>query len=333
MKVLIIRFSSIGDIVLTTPVVRCVKKQLENVELHYLTKDSFRSIIENNPYIDKRIYLTDHLSDIISELQKENYDYVIDLHNSLRSLRVCLSLKAKRLTFNKLNFEKWLMVNFKINLLPDIHIVDRYLQSVVTLGVKNDGEGLDYFIPAQDEVQIKDLPLTHIHGYIGVVIGAKHFTKRLPSYKLIELCQHIQAPVILLGGKEDATIGQEIKDAAGVKVFNACGKYNLNQSASLVKWAKAIVTHDTGLMHVAAAFKKEIYSIWGNTIPQFGMYPYYGNPVKYKDLYRKLSHYSEIKNLYCRPCSKIGYAKCPKKHFRCMKEQDMKAIADTIHNK
>ncbi len=333
MKVLIIRFSSIGDIVLTTPVIRCVKKQLENVEVHYLTKNSFSSIVESNPYIDKRIYLKDNLGEVISELQKESYDYVIDLHNNLRSRRICLSLKAKRLTFNKLNFEKWLMVNFKINLLPDVHIVDRYLKSVVTLGVKGDGEGLDYFIPAKDEVQIKDLPLTHIHGYVGVVIGAKHFTKRLPVYKLVELCVNIQTPIILLGGKEDEATGQEIKNAVGVKVFNACGKYNLNQSASLVKQAKAIVTHDTGLMHIAAAYKKEIYSVWGNTIPQFGMYPYYGDLVKYRDLYKRLSHYSEIKNLYCRPCSKIGYAKCPKKHFRCMKEQDMKAIADSIHNK
>lgn len=332
MKVLIIRFSSIGDIVLTTPVIRCIKKQVKDVELHYLTKKSFSTLIENNPYIDKRIYLDENMGEIITQLHRENYNYVIDLHKNIRSRWIGLNLEAERLTFYKLNFEKWLMVNFKINLLPDKHIVDRYLKSVVTLGVRNDEEGLDYFIPAKDEVRIEDLPLTHIHGYIGVVIGAKHFTKRLPAGKLIELCENIQAPVILLGGKEDEQIAQEIKNTVGVKIFNACGKYNLNQSASIIKQAKAIVTHDTGLMHIAAAFKKEIYSVWGNTIPQFGMYPYYGNLVKYRDLYKSLSHYSEIKNLYCRPCSKIGYSQCPKKHFRCMKEQDMKAIANTIHH-
>lgn len=331
MKILIIRFSSIGDIILTTPVIRCIKRQIKDVELHYLTKKSFANLLESNPYIDKRFYLGDSPTETITRLQSEQYDYVIDLHKNIRSQWVGMNLNAERFSFNKLNIEKWLMVNFKINLLPDVHIVDRYLKSVKPIGVENDGEGLDYFIPPEDEVRIEDLPLTHIHGFIGIAIGAKHFTKRLPLEKLAELCENIKAPIILLGGKEDEVIGDEIKNRVGIKVFNGCGKFNLNQSASIVKQAKAIVTHDTSLMHIAAAFKKKIYSVWGNTIPEFGMYPYYGDRIKYGELYSQLSHIAEIKNLYCRPCSKIGYDKCPKKHFRCMLEQDMKALAVSIY--
>ena len=129
MKVLIVRFSSIGDIVLTTPVARCIKTQLENVEDHYATKNQYRSILENNPYIDKIFVLKDNLNELIAELKKENYDVVLDLHNNLRTRILKWKLGIRSHSFNKLNVEKWLMVNFKINKLPDVHIVDRYLET------------------------------------------------------------------------------------------------------------------------------------------------------------------------------------------------------------
>ncbi len=132
--------------------------------------------------------------------------------------------------------------------------------------------------------------------------------------------------MILLGGKEDFEKGEQIQSAVGSRqsaILNACGKYNLNQSASLVKQAKKIITHDTGLMHIAAAFKKEIISVWGNTIPEFGMYPYYGKS-------QVLSLKSQVPNLSCRPCSKLGFSECPKKHFKCMNEINEKEIIDFI---
>ena len=127
------------------------------------------------------------------------------------------------------------------------------------------------------------------------------------------ICKKIDQPIILLGGKEDEEKGKQIKDALGEKIYNACGKYNLNQSASLIKNAAKIITHDTGLMHIAAAFKKEIVSVWGNTVPEFGMYPYLSGTG-----HEGQGMLVEVKNLSCRPCSKIGYAKCPKGHFDCM---------------
>ncbi len=312
-KILIIRFSSIGDIVLTTPVIRCLKEQQPNVEIHYLTKKSFKAILENNPYVSKIHTINKNISEIIDELKKENFDFVVDLHNNLRSSQVKLKLKKKSSTFKKLNFKKWILVNFKINKMPAMHIVDRYLQTVEQFGISNDKNGLDYFIPSKDEIKMEMLPVTHQNGYIGFVIGAKHFTKQLPIEKIISICKNQLQPIVLLGGKEDVELATIIEKALGEKIYNACGKYNLNQSASIIKQAEKIITHDTGLMHIAAAFKKQIISVWGSTVPDFGFTPYLPN---------ENSKIVEVKNLSCRPCSKIGYNKCPKAHFKCMMEID-----------
>ncbi|WP_299825252.1 glycosyltransferase family 9 protein [uncultured Pontibacter sp.] len=315
-KILILRFSSIGDIVLTTPVIRCIKEQVPGAEVHYCTKKAFQSILANNPYVDKVHVLGDKLGDLVQELKAENFDYVVDLHNNLRTRVIKAKLGKPSRSFNKLNYEKWLMVNFKINRLPDVHIVQRYLDAAAALGVKDDGKGLDYFIPAKDEVDIHTLPAGFQNGYVAFAIGAQHYTKRLPVDRIIELCEQLQQPIILLGGKEDFDTGDTVAEFLratnfneALKVYNACGKYNLNGSASLVRQATQVVSHDTGLMHIAAAFQKDIISVWGNTIPEFGMYPF---RTKYKVL--------EVQGLSCRPCSKIGYKKCPKGHFKCMRD-------------
>jgi heptosyltransferase-2 len=320
MKFLVIRFSSIGDIVLTTPAIRCLKQQVPDAEVHFLTKKSYRGILEHNPYIDKLHLLADDWNVMLGDLQAEQFDVVIDLHHNLRTWRIKRALKqARAFSFNKLNYEKWLLTALKINKLPNTHIVDRNLATVESFGVINDGRGLDYFIPEKDIVPVTDLPMSHMAGYIGVVIGAALRTKQLPEEKLKALCAGINHPIILLGGPEDKTMGDQIAAVDPIKIYNACGKFNLNQSADLVRRAKIIISHDTGLMHVAAAFKKRIISIWGNTVPGFGMQPYYGNAtVK--------SVIAEVNNLSCRPCSKIGYKKCPRGHFKCMQLQDIAGI-------
>ncbi len=336
MKFLLIRFSSIGDIVLTTPVVRCLKKQVATAEIHFLTKRSYSTIVEANPYVDKVLYLEDNLDATVNILQQEDYDYIIDLHHNLRTLKVKRALKKKAFSFNKLNIEKWMLTALKINKLPAVHIVDRYMQTVSSFGVKNDGAGLDYFVPEEDVVDESDIPASHHAGYIGLVIGAAHNTKRYPIHKLQKFCDALDHPVIIMGGKEDAANGELLSAINPFKIYNACGKFNLNESADLVRRAKLIISNDTGLMHIAAAFKRPVISLWGNTIPGFGMYPYYGDNFLHNynrgnntANQQKLPYdIMEVNDLSCRPCSKIGYDKCPKKHFRCMEkisEQDLLA--------
>ncbi|MBS1978280.1 MAG: glycosyltransferase family 9 protein [Bacteroidetes bacterium] len=326
MKVLIIRFSSIGDIVLTSPVIRTLKTQLEDCELHYATKSQFKALLESNPYLDKLHLLEDDLDELAKRLKQEHFDCIIDLHHNLRTFILKRKLGAKKVySFDKLNAAKWLMVNFKINRLPGVHLVDRYMKTVEQLGVKMDALGLDYFIPEKDEIPVDWLPEPFRDGYVVYAIGGQHQTKRLPVKRMIELCDKINRPVVLLGGKEDEQDGNVVEDffkhspddelTADVlrrlekkaMVYNACGKFNINQSASIVKKARYVFTHDSGLMHIAAAFRKEVFSIWGNTIPAFGMYPY---RTKFTIL--------ENNRIGCRPCSKIGYDKCPKGHFKCM---------------
>ena len=318
MKILVVRFSSIGDIVLTTPILRCIKQQLKDVELHYVTKHNFLSVIDNNIYVDKVFTIKDSLKDVIPQLKKENYDYVIDLHHNIRTLRLKTALGKKSFSFNKLNWEKFLIVHFKKNKLPPIHIVDRYFETLQPLGVKNDGKGLDYFINEKDEIDIPStLPTLFHDDYNALVVGGSYFTKQIPINKLKEICTKSALPLILLGGKEDAAIAEQVYQFHKNKTINLCGKLNLNQSASIIQQANKVITSDTGLMHIAAAFKKDIISLWGNTIPEFGMGPY---------LAGKNSQILEVKGLSCRPCSKLGYKKCPKGHFKCMNDIEIKNI-------
>jgi len=322
-KFLIVRFSSIGDIILTTPVIRHLKKQVEDSEIHYLTKSDFTSILTANPYVDYVHSFNGNMSAIIQELKKVGIDYIIDLHRNTRTARIKYGLKRMDFSVKKLNIEKWLYVNFKINRLPDLHMVDRNLNTILSFISAKDEQGLDYFIPDKYRVPLSSLPQEYQKGYIGLAIGAQHQTKKLPVDSLIGLCSKLSFPVIILGGKEDRDTGNVIKGKLpGKFILNSCGLYNIHQSASLVEQATLLITHDTGLMHVGAAFNKKIISVWGNTVPAFGMYPYNADP---------LSTLFEVADLKCRPCSKIGHQKCPKKHFKCMIDQDIPGIARTAN--
>lgn len=322
-KFLIIRFSSIGDIVLTTPVIRCLKQQVPDAEVHFLTKSSFLPVVQHNPYIDK-IHLLAHSWELmIEELKSENYDYIIDLHHNTKTLRVKSALKKKSFSFYKLNIEKYIYTSIKLNILPKVHIVDRYLKTVESFGVKNDGAGLDYFISKEEETKREDIPASHSAGFVACVIGAALGTKQWPVHKWKEFCLQLNHPVILLGGPEDVTAGNVIAAIDDVKVYNACGKFKLNESADLVRKAKLVVTNDTGLMHIAAAYKKPIISLWGNTVPSFGMTPYYGVSMVPHTMV-------QVNKLWCRPCSKIGYKKCPLGHFKCMEKIEVEQVIQIV---
>lgn len=318
-KILLIRFSSIGDIVLTTPVVRALKEQL-NCKLHVLTKKQYQFLFSNNTNVDVVHSFENNIKETISQLKVENFDFIVDLQKSLRSIKIIKNLKKPNSSFTKLNVEKWLLVNFKINKLPNIHIVERYFEAVKTLGVLNDNKGLEYYYPHSELINPNTIHADLTKGFIAFVIGGQHFTKIMPAEKVASIISKLNLPVLLLGGPEDKLRGDEIVELAKNNlVINTCGKYSLNGSASLIEQAGLVITNDTGLMHIAAAFKKPIISLWGNTVPEFGMYPYLPNN-------KEKFVIAEVKNLNCRPCSKIGHKKCPKTHFKCMLNQDEEFI-------
>jgi len=296
---------------------------MPEAEIHFLTKPAFSEILQNNPYIDRVWKWVEAPASLVRELKNQRFDYVLDLHHNLRSARVKWLLGVKSYSFNKLNIEKYLYVNFRLNRLPDKHIVDRYMETVKTLGIVNDQKGLDFFISPADDFSVAGLPQSHQSGYVALVIGALKATKQLPVEKLIELCRLIKFPIVLLGGAAEKATADLIMQQSGDGVYNLCGKLRIGQSASVIQKSGVVVTHDTGLMHIAAAFHKPIISIWGNTTPEFGMYPYL--PAE-----QDKNVQSEVKGLSCRPCSKIGFSACPKGHFRCMIDQDLRAISKQI---
>ena len=352
MKILVIRFSSIGDIVLTTPVIRCLKNQIDDVEIHVLTKKKFSSLYKTNPYINKVYEYDDSLKKNIEELKLENYDYIVDLQKNKRSIRVTRALRKPHSSFPKLNFKKFLLTTFKINLMPDIHIVDRYFKAVEKLGVKNDYQGLDFFISEKNDYPLSELPENFQKGYHAFVIGGTYKTKILPAVKVIEIIKKLNEPVILLGGPDDVERANEILDKISEsqnlrisesqklrhsdtqqlsnldsqQLINLVGKINLEQSASIVKKAKSVLTNDTGLMHIAAAFHKNIVSVWGNTVPELGMYPYLPKE-------KEKCHIVECKDVKCRPCSKLGFKECPRKHFNCMMKIDCDEVVEKLQFK
>ena len=301
---------------LTSPVIRALRKNFPEADIRFVTKRQFADLAEHNPNISGIHYLDDSLNSLASELKPFQPDLVIDLHHNLRTRILKSLVGGKWMSFRKLNVEKWLQVNLKVDRLPNVHIVERYLDTVKEFGIENDGEGLDFFFPS--DFQEPEVPTELKEGFVAVVVGAKFKTKQLPERKFIEICDGISKPILLIGGPEDQELGKAIAEKSNGIVVNGCGQFSVLESAWLIKQSDLVVTHDTGMMHIAAAFKKRIISIWGNTIPEFGMYPYLPQEGS--------SFVSQVQGLSCRPCSKIGYKKCPKGHFRCMEEQDVGLI-------
>jgi ADP-heptose:LPS heptosyltransferase len=309
MKILVIRFSSMGDIIYTTPIVRCLKMQLPDTEVHFLTKPAFKYIYDNNPYVDRLLLLKPALSETIKEIKSEKYDYIIDLHNNLRTSLIKLQTGIKSSTYKKQRFRKWLTLKFKLKLVPPIHLVERYMQTVRFLGVRNDGKPIDYYVKADYGLK-KLLPASHQENFVAFVIGATHFTKRMPNDKIISICREISHPVVLLGGDDVKANGNEIANAVGNNIYNACGITSLDESVYLVSKAKTVLGFDTGLTHIAEAFNVPIASIWGGTVPELlGVQPYMVKDAEVISI-----------DLPCRPCSKFGLEKCPLGHFKCMKD-------------
>jgi len=340
MRLLFIRFSSIGDIVFTTPAIRCAKQQIPGVEIHFLTKMSMKAVTVANPYIDHFHYLDKDMNATIHQLKACNFDYIIDLHKNYRTYKIQKALGVPMLSYKKLSLQKFLLTKLHLNYMPSRHIVDRSLDTLSALAVVNDGKGLDYFIPKEAVLQSNAMPDAFAAGYIALVIGASYATKKLPVNALQNLCHKIPYPIVLIGGKEDEAEGAAVEAINPIKIYNACGKFNLHESAILVKQARTVISHDTGFLYIACAFHKKTVAIWGATSPALQVEPYYpvaqqvNQPTLNTNTAPSILNSNEmyfnaiVPNLPCQPCSNYGSKHCPQGHFACMKQQDLQSIAD-----
>ncbi len=326
MKVLIIRFSAFGDLVLLSPVIRCLYQQIPGLEIHLLTKKKYAEATLASPYISKFYYYNNNSFELLQQLKMEDFDFVLDMHNNLRSFVFRNVVGGKKMALlKKYSWHKWKMVKSKKSNIKIPHIVDRYFEVAKLLNIKNDGLGLDFFIPKNEENVSKNLPEAFQTDFVSFAIGGSFATKRLPVQKIIEICDGISQPIILLGGPEDRVRAENILQGSKSLIFNACGLFSLIQSAALVKGSKVLITHDTSLMHIGAAFRVPMVSIWGNTIPDFGMTPYF--PIHNVSK----NYISQVTNLTCRPCSKLAFEACPKGHFQCMELQNVAEIINKTH--
>jgi heptosyltransferase-2 len=328
MRLLFIRFSSIGDIVLATPAIRCAKQQIPGVSIHFLTKSSMKAVTIGNPYIDQFHYFDKDLKATLNELKQYQFDYIIDMHKNFRSLRIQKALGVPVLAYHKLSLQKFLLTKLHLNFMPKRHITDRSLDALISLGVVNDGKGLDYFIPPSTALKPNALPPSFQSGYIAMVIGASYASKKLPIPELQQLCHKIPYPIVLVGGKEDQAEGAAVAAVNPIKIFNACGAFNLQESALLVKQAKTVIAHDTGFLYIACAFHKKTVAIWGATSPALQVEPYYPVKADAMPVQSEMYYNAIVPNLPCQPCSNYGTNQCPQGHFACMKKQDLQVIAD-----
>lgn len=312
-NILVIRFSSIGDIILTTPIIRCLKSQI-NAEIDFLTKSSYKNIIISNPNI-REVHTTSESSKTIEALRSRHYDFIIDLQNNFRSFKIRLLLGVKSYTFPKYNFRRYLLIYFGLNLLND-HIVERYFKSVEKLNVYNDNNGLDYFISSK----MSKIDFNTEQDYICWCIGGTYEQKKLSALQIKNVISKIKLPIIFIGGKSEKKISVQIIDSIKKdNVFNLCGETSIDQSAYLMKNSKLILTNDTGMMHIASVFSTPIISFWGCTKPSLGFSPYPSN-IKSKNIISSLSK---------RPCSKHGQY-CRFQRSGCIKEIDENVIVNSV---
>ena len=303
-RILIIRLSSLGDILLTTPMVRSIKKRYKSVEIDFLLRKEYQEIYKYNNQL-ANLYLFENQSGnkIIEQLLIRNYDLVIDLQNNFRSRRIIRKLKKPSLKFHKRTLEKFLLVKFKINRMKELpQIPVRYSEAIPWL--KLDENGLEIFLPSNISSTLKNEV-----GFAGMCPGSRHFTKKWPTEYFIELGNYLTKEgfkVALFGGKDDRELCRQISDVIPESV-DLSNNNDLLQTANEMKNCKFIVCNDSGLLHLACSINVPVIMLMGSTVKEFGFTPY-----KNKNLIL------ENNSLSCRPCSHIGRENCPKKHFKCM---------------
>ncbi len=317
-KILIIRLSSIGDILLTTPLIRSIKKINPALQIDFALKEEFFELLQNNLNLTNIHRYTKHSFEkqiLIKALISNDYNLVIDLQNNLRSREIIRPLHCQTLRFKKNNFKKFLLVHFKINKLKDApQIPVRYAEAA---GVELDSEGLDFFTAIKPNSKLKA-----DEKYIGLCPGAGHFTKRWPRECFIELGKRLESTgykIALFGGLEEVDLCFEMENQIK-NAINLCNT-SILQVGSDMKMCRVIYTNDSGLMHLASAVKVPIIAFFGSTVREFGFFPYKAKSIEL-----------EMENLSCRPCTHIGRKSCPKIHFKCLKEIKTELAVNSLKN-
>lgn len=311
LRILVIRFSSIGDIVLTTPVIRCLHQQL-NADVDFLTKECFKSLLNKNFRINKTYGFSRDLTKLISVLKLNKYDYIVDLQTNVRSFKIRSGLGVKSFTYSKKRFNRLMLLKFGVHKQSD-HVVDRYFEAIKELEVTNDQQGIDFYTQKTANFNLKK-------SYISWVIGGTYEPKRLSPQQISDVVSRLKVPVYLIGSEAEKNISSEVlRICSSDTIFDFCGKTSIEESAFLISKSDLVLSNDTGMMHIASAYDVPIISFWGCTKPSLGFYPYKANKKSIE----------LISNTSNKPCSKHG-KKCNFRKDGCIKEISSNSIYNAI---
>lgn len=319
---LLTRFSAIGDVVITTPVVRALRKKYPDAEIHYITKGAFAPVIQHHPDLTRTWTVKNHPSECLDELKSYGFTHLVDLHKNRRSVWLYKRLGIPVYKFPKVNIQKWLVVQTKIrSLLPAKHLVHRYFEGYAALGITYDEAGMDLPFPPRQPDLPASLPA---ESFVVLMTGASYATKALP----VELSQSIIAqsplPVVLVGGPREKEACEKLAENSAGKAISFAGQLDLLTSAAVIQKSQAVIAGDTGMMHFAAALKKPLISIWGSTIPEIGMYPLFPTHLQHLSILLD-AHIS------CQPCTKLGFESCPKIHYACMRSIRPEQVIEALN--
>lgn len=335
-RILIIRFSSMGDIILTTPLIELAAKTFPLARIDFCTKERFTYLVRSNPKIHKVIKAKNELTfsalkDLRLLIKMSNYNMIIDLQNNLRSFYLRTVQDAKTEVFNKHSFKKFLLVNFKINMLKqEPSVLQRYQKTIQKYSGKNDYDSVTTPLLYTDPVSersidnmLSSLELDNQTKLICIPAVSAHFTKTYPAEYYAEIINNFpeaNSAFFLTGRGKDSYNIQQIKGLTkNKKVYDLCDRLEIEDLVSLIKRCSLVISGDTGPMHIAEAFNIPTIMLAGSSVKEFGFYPQNEKAVVL-----------ENNSLRCRPCSHYGRPKCPKGHFKCMREISPASVNNII---
>ncbi len=325
-KKLLIRLSSAGDVLLTSPLLKIIREREPDSEIHFVVKSSYADLVRLNPNVD-RLHLVQEGGDIHElerlrkELISERFELTLDLHNNFRSVYLRRGTAPEIRVITKDIFKRTLLVRTKFNFFRSVRPVAlKYAQtydSSVTEVPRPEVFVAPETIAASDRLWTaggKDS-----RPSVFLCPGARHFTKRWPANYWRTLTESLTKDyrVVLLGSIEDSDLCHDI--ANGLDVYDFAGRLSIMESTAMLTRASAVVTNDSYLMHAANALGKKVVALFGSTVREFGFFPY---AVENRVL--------EVDGLSCRPCSHIGLEECPRSHFKCMMETTPQAVEAAV---
>ena len=325
-KALIIRFSSVGDIILSSLLIRVFRRTFPDCRLDFAVKTTYADLVRHNPYISNVIAFPEkgsfaELARMRTMIRETGYDLIMDIHDSIRS-RVITFGHPRTVRINKRKLARFLLVKTGLNMYARLGgspgVAERYLEPVRSLGVVDDGNGPEVFFPAGTELMADSLLGGREGQFVGVAPGSIHWNKMWPPDRFARVALTIalekRAGVILFGSAREKDRCDEIEnilrtEQPDLAVVNTAAKTSLLEVAALMDRCLVVLTNDSGLLHLAAARKRPVVAVFGPTVKEFGFFPT-----------GTRSRVVENPTLNCRPCTHIGLNECPKGHFRCMTE-------------